>query len=83
MMMLVAVCCLALWLVGFVPRVIFLLPSRECMRENNYFWSPSQSMTLCSISSDFLFEIAFSQLYNYHNDRLYTVKYDTMKYDAI
>ena len=35
--------------------VIFLLPSRECMRENNYFWSSSQSIT---ISSDFILEIA-------------------------
>ena len=22
--------------------VIFLLPNRECMRENSFFWSPSQ-----------------------------------------
>ena len=47
--------------------VFFLVPRRECLREDNFFWSSSQSMTLCSMSSDFLLEIAFSQLYNYHN----------------
>ena len=28
--------------------VIFLLPNRECMRENSFFWSPSQLITFCS-----------------------------------
>ena len=46
-------------LVYYGNTVLFLLPSRECMRENNFFWSPSQSMTLCSMSSDFLLEMAF------------------------
>ena len=39
--------------------VFFLLPSRECMRENNFFWSPSQSMTICSISFNLILEITF------------------------
>ena len=26
--------------------VIFLLPYRECTRENSFFWSPSQLLTL-------------------------------------
>ena len=38
--------------------VIFLLPNRECMRENSIFWSPLQ-LTPCSISSAFLIEVAF------------------------
>ena len=54
-------------LVYYGNTVIFLLPSRECMRENNYIWLISPSMTLCSIRSDFLLEIIFfSRLYNYH-----------------
>ena len=49
--------------------VIFLLPNRECMRKkNNFFWSPLQLVSLCSISSAFLLKIGFfSQSYNYHN----------------
>ena len=39
--------------------VIFLLPNRKCMRENSFFWSPSHLITLCSISSAFLIELAF------------------------
>ena len=39
--------------------VIFSLPNRDCMRENSLFWSPSQVLTLCSISSAFLLEIVF------------------------
>ena len=38
--------------------VIFLLPNRECMRENSFFRSPSQLITLCYISSAFLIEIS-------------------------
>ena len=34
--------------------VIFLHQSRECMREH-LFWSSTESMPFCSISSDFLF----------------------------
>ena len=34
-----------------------------------YFWSALQSLiVLCSISSNFLFKISFSLLYNYHNN---------------
>ena len=29
------------------------------IEDANIFWSPSQSLTLCSISSDFLLEIVF------------------------
>ena len=39
--------------------VIVLLPNRECMKENSFFWSPSQLLTLCSICSAFLLEIMF------------------------
>ena len=46
-------------LVYYGNTVIFLLPNRECMRENSFFWSPSQLITFCSISSAFLIDIAF------------------------
>ena len=46
-------------LVYYGNTVIILLPNRECMRENSFFWSPSQLITFCSISSAFLIEIAF------------------------
>ena len=55
------------YLVYSANTVIFLHPNRECMSENYFFWSPSRILTLCSISSAFLWEIAFSQLYNDHN----------------
>ena len=31
--------------------VIFTLPNREYMGENSFLWSPSQFLSLCSISS--------------------------------
>ena len=45
--------------------VIFLLPNRECMAENSFFWSPSLLVTLCSIGSAFLLEIDFFTANNY------------------